>query len=231
MAKPTRPGAPRSATTVARGPHPDRTVADVRPGPDGFEPPLYWECPGCGYLSADPQVGSGEKSCPGCSLDDTERRQFPPERLRRLHVRINNYYTERDAEIVVILAATFLESLLEDILARIMESHGADIELRQLVLDTQRSIGQRIGKLFPTLTGNQFEDAAAELGFREFPRRWRSLRSERNAFIHDSTFEGAREELTMETAKEAMVLLDQAYKVFVLINNRYVADGRHERHP
>lgn len=195
-----------------------------------FEPPLYWECPGCGYLSEDARVGTGEKPCPGCSLEDTERRQFPPERLSRLHVRINRYHEDGDAAIVVILAATFLESLLEDILARIMEAHGSDVKLRELVLDTQRSIGQRIGKLFPALTGQQFEDAAAELGFRDFPRRWRALRTERNAFIHDSTFEGPREELTTETAEEAMVLLGQAYKVFVLINNRFVADGRHKAH-
>ena len=76
-----------------------------------------------------------------------------------------------------------------------MEAQGAGVRLRATVLDTQRSVGQRIGKLFPALTGEQFEDAAAELGFREFPRRWRALRAERNAFIHDSSFEGAREEL------------------------------------
>ena len=87
-------------------------------------------------------------------------------------------------------------------------------------------MGQRIGKLFPALTGEQFEDAAAELGFREFPRRWRALRAERNAFIHDSSFEGAREELTEATANEAMTLLDQGYRLFVMINNRFVANGR-----
>lgn len=228
MAKPYRPGAPRSAVSTPRSPA--ASVGSARVSRSGFEPPLYWECPGCGFLSDDPRVGAGDKACPGCSLDDTERRQFPPERLRRLHVRINRYHADGDYEIVVILGATFLESLLEDILARIMEAHGADVKLRELVLDTQRSIGQRIGKLFPTLTGQQFEDAVAEAGFAEFSRRWRRLRTERNAFIHDSTFEGPREELTLETADEAMVLLDQAYKVFVLINNRFVADGHHRSH-
>lgn len=125
----------------------------------------------------------------------------------------------------MILAATFLESLIEDILARIMEAQGATVHLSATVLDTQRAVGQRIGRLFPALTGEQFEDAAAEVGYREFPRRWRALRSERNAFIHDSSFEGAREELTAETATEAMNLLGQAYLLFVAINNRFVADG------
>lgn len=195
-----------------------------------YEPPLYWECPGCAYLSADPKVGTGEKTCPGCSLDDKERRQFPPERLRKLHRRIHGYFSDGEPEIVVILTATFLESLLEDILARIMEAKGADVEMRAVVLDTQRSIGQRVGKLFPALTGQPFEDAVAELGFEKFPYRWRRLRTERNAFIHDSAFEGPRERLTNETAADAMLLLDQAYQVFVLVNNRYVADGRHSDH-
>lgn len=188
--------------------------------------PLYWECPECGFLSTDERFAAGETRCPACGAVGDHRRQFPPDRLRRLDARIRRYQAEGEDEIVVILAATFLESLVEDILARIMEAQGAGVRLRATVLDTQRSVGQRIGKLFPALTGMQFEDAAAELGFREFPRRWRALRAERNAFIHDSSFEGAREELTEATANEAMTLLDQGYRLFVLINNRFVADGR-----
>jgi hypothetical protein len=178
-------------------------------------------------LSGDARVGRGEIPCTACGTAAQVRpKLFPPDRQRRLDARIRRYHQEGDYEIVVILAATFLETLLEDVLARIMEAHGADVKLRAAVLDTQRSIGQRIGKLFPTLTGNQFEDAAAELGFRDFPYRWRRIRTERNAFIHDSAFEGPREELSETTAAEAMALLDQAYQLFVLINNRYVADGR-----
>jgi hypothetical protein len=188
--------------------------------------PLYWECPECGFLSADKRFASGEMRCPSCHAEGDHRRQFPPDRLRRLDTRIRRYQAEGEDEIVVILAATFLESLVEDILARIMEAQGAGVRLRATVLDTQRSVGQRIGKLFPALTGEQFEDAAAQLGFREFPRRWRALRAERNAFIHDSSFEGAREELTEATANEAMTLLDQGYRLFVMINNRFVANGR-----
>ncbi len=142
---------------------------------------------------------------------------------------MRRYQIEGESEIVVILAATFLESLIEDILARIMAANGASLKLTATVLDTQRSVGQRIGRLFPALTGEQFEDAASELGFGEFPRRWRALRSERNAFIHDSSFEAAKEELTVGSAHEAMVLLDQAYKLFVRINNRFVADGHRRR--
>jgi hypothetical protein len=188
--------------------------------------PLYWECPECGYLSADERFAAGESRCPSCGAAGDHRRQFPPDRLRRLDARIRRYQDDGEDEIVVILAATFLESLVEDILARIMEAQGAGVRLRATVLDTQRSVGQRIGKLFPALTGEQFEDAAAELGFREFPRRWRALRAERNAFIHDSSFEGAREQLTEATANEAMTLLDQGYRLFVMINNRFVAEAR-----
>jgi hypothetical protein len=204
-------------------PHPPRPAAVSE------HTPLYWECAKCGFLSADSRFGAGELPCPSCKSTSTEHRQFPPERLRRLDTRIRRYHTEGEAEIVVILAATFLESLIEDILARIMGAQGAGVKLRATVLDTQRAVGQRIGKLFPALTGEQFEDAAAELGFREFPRRWRALRAERNAFIHDSSFEAAKEELTHTTAAEAMALLDQAYKLFVRINNRFVAHAHNRR--
>lgn len=199
------------------------------PAPAGTQSPLYWECAACGFLSPDTRFGAGEIPCPGCKVRSPGHSQFPPDRLRRLDARVRHYHADGEHEIVVILAATSLESLIEDILARIMGAQGASVRLRATVLDTQRSIGQRIGKLFPSLTGVQFEDAAAELGFRDFPHRWRVLRAERNAFIHDSAFEGVQEELTGATAADAMALLDQAYRLFVSINNRFVADGRRRR--
>ena len=88
---------------------------------------------------------------------------------------------------------TFLEALLEDIIDRILTARGADVKVREIVLDGQRAIGGRIGRLFPHLTGESFEDAAAEMGFRELPRRWRTIRQARNAFIHDSPFNSPRE--------------------------------------
>ena len=190
-----------------------------------LEAPRYWECPACGYLSADPAFGDGTKACPFCDAPPDSRRVFPPDRLRRLDERIRRYHADGESEIVVILVATFLETLLEDILDRIMQTRGADVAVRAAVLDGQRAVGQRIGRLFPTLTGEQFEDAAAELGFRDFPHRWRQMRAARNAFIHDDPYEGVRETIEAKTAAEAMELLDQAYKLFVSINNRFVASS------
>jgi len=154
---------------------------------------------------------------------------FPPDRLRRVDERIRRYDADGESEVVVILVATFLESLMEDMLARIMAAEGASVQLRAAVLDTLRSVGQRIGKLFPTLTGVAFEDAAAEAGLPEFPRRWRTLRAERNSFIHDAAFEGTREVLGASSAKKALELLDEAYRLFARINNRFVAGYRHRR--
>jgi hypothetical protein len=191
--------------------------------------PLYRECPACGYISAEHGFVEGVRRCPHCDSNGDSRRTFPAERIRRIDERIRRYHVEGEHEIVVILVATFLETLLEDMLARIMAAEGASVKLRAGVLDTQRSVGQRIGKLFPTLTGEQFEVAAEKAGQAEFPRRWRRLRAERNAFIHDAAFEGQRESLSIETAAEALRLLDSAYALFVHINNRFVAGEKHRR--
>lgn len=191
--------------------------------------PAYHECPACGFLSGDQRFADSESACPHCGSKGGKRRTFPTERVRRLDRRIRAYHAQGESEVVVILAAAFLEAILEDILDRILEAHGADMDVRRALMDGQRAIGVRIGKIFPQLTGEEFEDAAAELGYREFPRRWRDLRESRNAFIHDSPFNGPRESLDEHTAVEAMDLLDQAYKLFVLINNRFVADGYRRR--
>ena len=199
-------------------------------GPPHGEPPHYLECPVCGFISDDPTFADAAHKCPTCGADGGGRRPFPAERIRRVDVRIRRYHADREHEVVVILVATFLETLLEDMLARIMAAEGASVKLRAGVLDTQRSVGQRIGRLFPTLVGEQFEDASGRAGFPEFPRQWRSLRTERNAFIHDAAFDGQRESLSRETAEEALRLLDQAYALFVNINNRFVAGDKHRRH-
>lgn len=188
--------------------------------------PRYWECPDCGYLSADQRFGRGEIACPVCGAAADGRRTFPSERVARLDERIRRYHGDGEDEIVLILVATFLETLLEDILQRIMAAHGADTTIQAAVLDGQRAVGQRIGRLFPALTGVEFEDAADSIGFHDFPRRWRELRATRNAFIHDAPFEPDAEVLDRRAAEKAMALLDQAYKLFVQINNRFVA-GSH----
>jgi len=200
------------------------------PRPTHDQPPLFIECPACGYISADPTFSDPQHNCPQCGSPGDGRRPFPADRIRRVDARIRRYHAEGEHEVVVILVATFLETLLEDMLARIMAAEGASVKLRASVLDTLRPVGQRIGRLFPTLVGEQFEEAAAKAGFPEFPRQWRELRTERNAFIHDAAFDGPRESLSKETAADALRLLDEAYSLFVHINNRFVAGEKRRRH-
>ena len=194
---------------------------DRLPHADGT--PVFFECPQCGLLTADRRFGADEIVCPSCGAHGDGRRTFPPERLRRLDSRIRRYHSDGEHEIVVILVETFLESILEDIIDRILTARGADVTVREVVLDGQRAIGARIGRLFPHLTGEEFEEAAAELGYRDFPQRWRALRASRNAFIHDSPFRGPQETLSANDGATAMELLDQAYELFVSLNNRFVA--------
>lgn len=189
--------------------------------------PALYECPTCHFLSADPAFPGGGP-CPNCASTQGPRRTVPAERLRRFDERIRRYHADGEHEIVVVLVATFLETVFEDILARMMQANGADPKVVALVLDTERSVGLRLGKLFPTLSGETFENVAAELGYNEFPRRWRALRADRNAFIHGESFDNPRESLDARSACEAMTLLDQAYEIFVLVNNRFVA-GAHPK--
>jgi rubredoxin len=212
----------------AAGPH---GQAPSSPASPAAHAPTYWECPVCGFLSADIAQADLASICPSCGATGVERRTFPNDRLRHLDERIRHYFAEGEVEIVVILGAAFLEAILEDILDRIMAAHGADVAIRRALMDAQRAIGGRIGHVFPELTGVEFEDVADELGFRDFPKRWRTLRSQRNDFIHDSPFNGDVPEIENATAAEAMLLMDQSYKLFVLINNRFVADGVRERGP
>lgn len=192
--------------------------------------PRFWECPSCGYISSDPAFADPKTPCPLCSRPGGNRRPFPPGRQRQLDERIRRYFAEGEWEIVVILSAALLEALLEDILDRIMAAHGADVAIRSTVLDQVRAIGARLGKLFPELTGEEFEDAVHALGNGDFPKRWRELRDKRNAFIHDTPYRDVQASLDKGTASEGMALLDEAYQLFVHLNNRFVADGLKGRH-
>jgi len=203
-----------------------RAAAAAQPYEPMTQAPMYWECPVCGHLGGELVLADSNTPCPRCHTEGVERRTFPNERLRHLDARIRKYHADSEWEIVVILGATFLETLLEDLLDRIMGAHGADVAVRSMVLDNVRAVGQRIGKLFPQLTGVEFEEAALELGFRDFPKRWRRIREVRNAFIHDTQYRDEAEQLDASTALRTMELMDQAYMLFVSMNNRFVADGR-----
>lgn len=197
-------------------------------GEPKHQAPVFHECPVCHYLSPAPEFADGSKPCPSCGATGASRKTAPAPHLRKFDERIRRYRREDEHEIVVILVSTLLETIFEDILARMMEASGAETRLIALVLDTERSVGLRLGRLFPTLSGETFEGVAAELGYGDFPHRWREMRSARNAFIHGESFDNPRETLDSRAACEAMTLLDQAYELFVLINNRFVADGRHK---
>lgn len=187
------------------------------------EAPVYYECPHCLFLTPDKGFPGDGQPCPSCGSTEGPRRIVPAERLRRFDQRIRDYHEEGEHEIVVILVATLLETVFEDILSRMMQARGADLEVIKLVLDTERSVGLRLGRLFPTMAGETFENVSAQMGYNEFPRRWRAMRAERNAFIHGESFDDPREMLDAKSACEAMALLDQAYDLFVSINNRFVA--------
>jgi hypothetical protein len=177
-------------------------------------------------LSSAPEFADTANPCPVCGTTGGQRHSVPAARLRRFDERIRRYHSDGEHEIVVILVSTLLETIFEDILARMMQASGADTKVIALVLDTERSVGLRIGRLFPTLSGQTFENVAAEVGYGDFPHRWRGLRSIRNAFIHGESFDNPRETLDARAANEAMALLDQSYELFVLFNNKFVADGR-----
>lgn len=200
-------------------------------GPEGHpkNAPVMYECPNCLYMTRDAKLAPGGSPCPSCHVTSGSWRKLPAERLRRFDERIRHHHEAGDSEVVVILVSTFLETVMEDLLARMLQAQGAGTKVIALVLDTERSVGVRIGKLFPSLAGESFEDVAAELGYREFPHRWRELRAARNAFIHGESFENPRETLDHRMACEAMSLLDQAYELLVLVNNRFVANGGSRR--
>lgn len=195
----------------------------------GASAPVLHECPVCLYMSAEPGFADTGMPCPSCGAKGASRRVVPAHRLRRFDERIRGYHRDGEHEIVVILVSTFLESVFEDILARMMGARGADKDVTALVLDTERSVGMRLGKLFPTLSGETFESVAAQLGYGDFPKRWKQMRNERNAFIHGESFDSPKETLDEQAACDAMALLDQAYELFQLINNRFVADAHSGR--
>ena len=184
-------------------------------------PASYRECPKCGFIA-----DADATSCPACGYSGEQGRDFPNARMRKLEGRIRRYHDESEWEIVVILGETFLETLLEDLLDRIIGAHGADVAVRSVVLDSVRAVGARIGRLFPHLTGQEFEAAALELGYRDFPHRWRRMRQARNAFIHDTPYRDMPEELDEASAATAIELMDQSYPLMVGLHNRFVATAR-----
>lgn len=191
--------------------------------------PTLYECPECGWLSPHQDFRDARGGpCGGCAAHGASEpvRTIPHDRGLRLDERIRAYHREGEHEIVVILVAAYLEAMLEDVLDRILTARGADLDVRRVVMNGQRGITDRLVRVFPRLTHAEFDDAAGQLGFRDFPNRWRRLRDARNAFIHESPFRGIEEPIDRRSADEALALLDEGYRLFAGINNRYAAGHR-----
>ena len=132
-----RPASPRSPPPSGTIPSwPRRTDMPADTCQAVHDGPVYWECVTCGFLSHDPAFADVARHCPACGSASALGGSSPPSDFAESTSASAATTPTASHEVVVILVATFLESLMEDMLARIMAAEGASVQLRAAVLDT-----------------------------------------------------------------------------------------------
>jgi len=121
---------------------------------------------------------------------------------------------------IVIIACTFIETLLDSFLIEILVGKGVSEEIATHVIKEMKSIPAKM-RLFKRLTGQKISTALKQLAFEDFSENWRYLREDkRNEFIH-----GNPHTIKEDDAKRAYDIAVDAVKVFACLHNKFCVNG------
>jgi hypothetical protein len=122
--------------------------------------------------------------------------------------------THEEHQVVVLLAATMLEKLFDQLLTRVFVRSGKDSENARKAVKAIRGHPNR-EKLFAELTGVGFEEAILKSGTAHFHSSWQEIRVVRNKFMHELPFA-----IHASHAEKAFGLAREAFRVFAQLHNQ-----------
>lgn len=122
-------------------------------------------------------------------------------------------------QVIVVLACTFLERLLGDVLAVLGVTSGMSYsQAEKKIFKDLQSITQR-NRFFAQRTGMSLGDAFSALGHQPLWDGWNTIRKRRNDFIHGLPW--APWVISVETAQTAIAIAEQAIPALARLQNAY----------
>lgn len=177
----------------------------------------YWECFECGCVIDDPSLAKVLETadmcwglgvpCPKCGCTATKSK-FPGERFRPLFEMMVECSQIERAILVLILAQTAFEGMLDDFLRRILDRMNCPEDISLVITNKVRGINAK-ASFIKSLTGKDIKKMIKDMGFKDTWEQFETIRRKRNGFLHTAK---GKEDLTRDdikaTLKFAYVMVD-----------------------
>lgn len=209
----------------------------------------FWICPNCGIVDEHPGRRQGGGKCPSCGErnDRPSPLYFTSNVLSLIDLMQEIYHSKSGSGlqlpesengrrnghqlVLVILFCTVTEVLFQQFLEECMSRMGLHAKIQDRLLRDNLYMHQRMKRLFPTLTGATWMDAAKQLGRREkqnyekVTRFYEQASEVRNEFLH----RGGDWVIPGDMPEQCLRLLKPLIRFFVDLHNEHVANEGRKR--
>ena len=169
----------------------------------------YWECFNCGRVIDDPSLakaleragmgwGAGVP-CPKCG-GTVSKSKFPSKKFRPLFEMMVECSQIERAILVLILAQTAFEGMLDDFLWRLLDHMNCPEDISFAITDELRTIKAK-ARFVKSLTGKDLGKMIKDLGFKDIVEQFETIRKKRNSFLHTAE---ERKDLTQDDITGAL---------------------------
>jgi hypothetical protein len=152
----------------------------------------YWECFECGCVIDDPSLAKALETagmgwglgvpCPKCGCT-VSKSKFPNERFRPLFKMMVECCQIERAILVLILAQTAFEGMLDDFLWRLLNRMNCPEDISLVITDKVRGINAK-ASFIKSLTGKDIKKMIRDMGFKNTWKQFETIRKKRNVFLH-----------------------------------------------
>ena len=149
----------------------------------------YSDCWGCGEVIKDPNLlvpdpfnpGQFKSFCPTCKRETT-RHLFPPKNLTSVFEMIAESAEMNRPILVLVLSCTVFETMVEDLVLRLLEKRHTYPEICEAVIDATDYRSKM--RIIETITGKKPKRLAKSAGYDKLMGTLEAIKSKRNSFLH-----------------------------------------------
>jgi len=169
----------------------------------------YWKCFECGRVIDDPNLTKTLETagmgwglgvpCPKCG-STVSKSKFPDERFRPLFEMMVECFQIERAILVLILAQTAFEGMLDDFLRRLLDRMNCPEDISLAITDKVRGINAK-ANFIKSLTDKDIRKMIRDVGFKDTLEQFETIRRKRNSFLHTAK---GKEDLTRDDITAAL---------------------------
>lgn len=185
----------------------------------------YWECFNCGRVIKDLNLAKALETsgmgwglgipCPKCG-GTASKRKFPDKRFRPLFEMMSECCQPERAILVLILAQTAFESMLNDFLSRLLRRMNCPEDIEIAVASEINSFNAK-ERFIKSLTGKTFTKIIEDVGFKDIMTQFKTIRTKRNSFLHTAD----EQDLTSDDIKEALKFACATVDLYAVLFSEY----------